>query len=341
MSRTPPRGYLTLPAKLIRTLAATAAVLVTACAANSVRSPPVLPAGSGVIELTDTPFYPPDVRDSSLTALATVLSASGVTAATPAELAAAVDLPPRGETSQAELQRLPPQYARLAYLIAPDLAAILVEVADHRPVLVRQDSGRSLLSKWQFAVVIGYDEQHDTMVLRSGTTRRQVLPARDFLLAWTNADRWAMLVLRPGELPAAVNRNDYLKAAADFQQHGARPQDSLLAFDAALKRWPDEPLAWAGRAVARVQAGDRAAAARDYATALRIDGSNASARNGLALILLDLGCVREAQDEIDQVREYALPDPLRTQIEDSRDRITARSQPPVPKEPAVCGQFSY
>ena len=342
MNCAPSRWTLTLPAKLVRTLTTSAALLlVTACAGNSVRAPAVLPAGSGVVELTDTPFYPPANVPDSLTALATMLGASGVTTATPADLTAAVLLPPQGATIQAELQTVPPKYARLAYRIAPDLSAILIAVADHRPVLVRQSSGRSLRSKSHFAVIIGYDEPHDTLLLRSGSNRRQVLPAGDFMLAWSNADRWAMLVLRPGELPAAVSRNDYLKAAADFEQHGARPQDSLLAFDAALKRWPDEPLAWAGRAIARLQAGDRPAAARAYATAIRIDGSNATARNGLALILLDLGCVREAQDEIDMVREYVLPEPLRTQIEGSRDRIRARSQPPVPQEPTVCAQLSY
>jgi hypothetical protein len=346
MSHAPSRWKLTLPAISIRAATATAALLVTACAGHPARAPAVLLAGSGVVELADTPFYPPDAHDSSVTALATVLSASGVTTAAPDELSAVVHLPPQGEAVQAELQRLPPRYARLAYPLAPDLSAILVEVAGHRPVLVRQNSGawpprRSMLSKWNFAVVVGYDEQHDTLVLRSGSARRQVLPARDFLRAWTNADRWAMLVLRPGELPAAVSRSDYLKAAADFEQHGGRPEDSLLAFNAALKRWPDEPLAWSGRAVARLQAGDRTAAARDYATAVRIDGSNVAARNGLALILLDLGCIREAQSEIDMIREYVLPDPLRTQIESSRDRIRARSQPPVPAEPAACGQLSY
>ncbi len=148
-----------------------------------------------------------------------------------------------------------------------------------------------------------------------------------------------MVVLRPGELPAAVSRNRYLQAAFEFE-HSARPEDSLLAFDAALKRWPDEPLAWMGRAIARLQAGDRTAAVRDYQTSLRIDGSNAMARNGLALILLDLGCLREAQNQIDKIREYVLPDPQRTTIEAARDRISARSQPPILQEPPVCAQYA-
>ncbi len=286
------------------------------------------------MELTDTPFYPERDHSYGPAALATMLTASGASA-TPAELISLVNS--QRDSLRAELKELPPRYERLAYQLAPDLSSLLVELASHHPVLVRQNSGRSLLSEGHFAVVIGYDSRADTLLLRSGTTRRQVLSARDFMLAWSNADRWAMLVLRPGELPAAVSRDHYLEAAMEFE-HDARPQDSLLAFDAALRRWPDEPLAWMGRAVSLEQAGDRMAAARDFETSLRIDGSNALARNGLAMTLLDLGCVQEAQDQIDKIREYVLPEPLRATIEGSRDRISARSQGPVLQEPSVCSQ---
>jgi tetratricopeptide (TPR) repeat protein len=288
------------------------------------------------MELTDIPFYPEKDHSYGPAALATVLTASEASA-TPAELISLLNS--QREPLWAALRELPPRYERLAYPLAPDLSSILVELASHHPVLVRQSRGRSLLSEGHFAVVIGYDSRADTLLLRSGTTRRQVLSARNFMLAWTNADRWAMLVLRPGELPAAASREHYLQAATEFE-HDARPQDSLLAFDAALRRWPDEPLAWMGRAISLEQAGERMEAARDFETSLRIDGSNSLARNGLAMTLLDLGCVQEAQDQIDKVREYVLPDPLRTTIESSRDRISARSQTPVLQEPTVCAQLA-
>jgi len=290
------------------------------------------------VELTDTPYYPEKQRVSGPAALAMMLAASGATA-TPADLTALVYKPSQSETLQNEMQELPSRYERLSYALAPDLSAILVELAAHRPVLVRQNGSRSRVAQSHFSVVIGYDTPTDTLLLRWGTNARQSVSARDFLLSWSNADRWAMVVLRPGELPAAVSRDRYVQAAFDFE-HNARPEDSVLAFDAALKRWPDEPLAWMGRAIARLQAGDRAAAVRDYQTSLRIDGSNALARNGLAMILLDLGCLHEAQNQIDKIREYALPEPLRATIEGSRDRISARSQPPVLAEPAACAQYT-
>ena len=158
-----------------------------------------------------------------------------------------------------------------------------------------------LLPRWHYAVVIGYDANTETMLLRSGTTRRQVLSAGNFMRAWDNGGRWALVVLKPGELPAGADRNRYLESAAAFEQ-SASPQDARLAFDAALKRWPDEPLAWVGRGTAEYKAGNLQGAAADYAAALRVDASQAGARNNLAMTLLDLGCPREARERAGEDR---------------------------------------
>jgi hypothetical protein len=314
---------------------ATACVL-SGCATREPALLPLFPGGSSSVELGAPPFYPATDHGSSAAALAMMLGASGVSA-TPAELTSLLDSRAPHDTL-GTLAALPPRFGRLGYRIAPDLPALLVELGAGHPVLVQLSRGRSLLSEWHLAVVVGYDIRTDTIVVWAGKRDRQ--RARDFMRAWSNADRWGMLVLRPGELPAAVSTQSYLQAAIGFERH-ARPQDSLLVFEAALRRWPDEPLAWMGRAVARLQAGDRTAAARDFVTSLRIDGSNALARNGLAMTLLDLGCIHEAQNQIDKVREYVLADPLRATIEGSRDRISARSQAPAAHEPPVCSQFGY
>lgn len=323
------------------TCALVAVAIVCALCGCATREPallPLLPGGSSAVEISATPFYPATGHSPGAAALAMMLTASGVSA-TPAELSPLLYSPALHDTVGA-LAALPPRFGRVAYRIAPDLPALLVELAAGHPVLVQLSRSRSLLSEWHFAVVVGYEVRTDTIVVREASRRRRALRARDFMSAWGNADRWGMLVLRPGELPAAVSTESYLHAAIEFERH-ARPEDSLLVFEAALRRWPDEPLAWMGRAVARLQAGDRTAAASDFTTSLRIDGSNALARNGLALTLLDLGCIHEAQSQIDKIREYALADPLRSTIEGSRNRISARSQVPLVQESPVCTRFGY
>src|SRR6185295_12226230 len=163
--------------------------------------------------------------------------------------------------------------------------------------------------RWHYAVVIGYDPEKKTVALRSGTTERQVLSAANFMRAWDNGGRWAMVVLMPGEMPATPDRNRYLESAAAFE-HSAQPRDTRLVFDAAVKQWPDEPIALIGRGTASYRAGDLRAAADDYSAALRLDPAQNGARNNLAMTLLDLKCASEARAQIAQIDLAKLQGPL-------------------------------
>jgi len=178
--------------------------------------------------------------------------------------------------------------------------------------------------RWHYAVVVGYDSQRDSVILRSGTTRRQVLSARTFMRAWDNGGRWALVVLRPGELPASPDQARFLEAAAAFER-SAEPQDSQLAFDAAVKHWPDSPVAWVGRGTASYRGGDLNAAANDYARALSLDDSQAGARNNLAMTLLELGCAGEAREQLEKIDIQQLSGPLRDAVQDTRAQVAARA----------------
>jgi tetratricopeptide (TPR) repeat protein len=187
-------------------------------------------------------------------------------------------------------------------------------------VLVLHNYGLPILPRWHYAVVIGYDASTDRFMLRSGTKRRQEWRARTFMVAWHHGRRWAMVVLRPGEIPASANPTLYLEAAADFER-GARPQDSRLAFDAAVRRWPAEPVAWIGRGTAEYRLGNLPAAARDYTAALRLDDSHAGARNNLAQTLLDMGCPASARRHFAYIDPKTLKSPLRETVLDTQQRL--------------------
>jgi tetratricopeptide (TPR) repeat protein len=195
-------------------------------------------------------------------------------------------------------------------------------------VLVLHNYGLPIWPRWHYAVVIGYDAATDKFILRSGKKRRVEWRARTFMVAWHNGGRWAMVVLRPGETAASANPTLYLEAAADFER-GASPADSRLAFDAAVQRWPAEPVAWIGRGTAEYRAGNVSNAARDYAAAVRLDPDNAGARNNLAQSLLDLGCPAKAREQLAPVNVDVLAPPLRDAVLDTRRHIDAASATPV------------
>jgi tetratricopeptide (TPR) repeat protein len=309
--------------------------LTTACVSPGALIAPNLAATSRrAVELDATPFFPQQQYQCGPAALATVLGASGVDVA-PDALTSQVYVPGRRGSLQIEMQAAPRKFGRLAYPLARNLDAILAQLDANRPVLVLHNYGIPLLPRWHYAVVVGYDSTSDRLVLRSGATRRQVLSARNFMRAWDNGGRWALVLLKPGEMPAMASPATYLEAAASFER-SASPADARLVFDAALRRWPDQAIAWIGRGTAEYRAGAFTAAARDYAAALRVDDANIGARNNLAMSLLDLGCPSRAREALGKVNIEDLKAPLREAVLDTREKLATALASSEKPDPASC-----
>jgi tetratricopeptide (TPR) repeat protein len=280
---------------------------------------PLIDASAGQVELVDTPFFPQERYQCGPAALATVLGQSQVHV-TPEELAPLVYLPGRKGSLQVEMLAAPRSYGRLSYRIEPELAAIVSELDAGRPVLVLHNYGAAFWPRWHYAVVVGLDAQKDQLLLRSGLEPREILSARNFMRAWDNGDRWALVILRPGELPVAPDKNRFLEAAAAFEKV-ATPHDSWLAFDAAVQAWPEDPVAWIGRGTAKYREKDFKAATADYSSALRLSPTHAGARNNLAMTLLERGCPHAARLQLDKIDTTSLDDAFRESVADTSRQI--------------------
>jgi tetratricopeptide (TPR) repeat protein len=285
-------------------------------------------------ELRSTPFFPQTEYQCGPAALATVLEASGVDSK-PEKLIPLVYIPERRGSLQIEMRAAPRKFGRLAYVLSPNLDSILAEVSAGRPVLVLHNYGIPLVPRWHYAVVIGYDSAKDLIILRSGVTERQVLSGRNFMRAWDNGKRWAMVVLRPGETPVHAEAARYLEAAADFERT-ASPADARNAFDAATRLWPGESVAWIGRGTAEYRSGNLREAAKNYSAALRIESTNVGARNNLAMTLLELGCPLRAREELSHIDSTTLPSPLRAAVLDTRERVDQASVAVAGGDPPGC-----
>jgi hypothetical protein len=73
------------------------------------------------------------------------------------------------------------------------------ELRRGRPVIVFQDLGRGPVSVPHFAVLVGYDDRAEVVVLHSGTTPYHVLSYAEFRRTWEARRAWSLLVLPPGE----------------------------------------------------------------------------------------------------------------------------------------------
>jgi tetratricopeptide (TPR) repeat protein len=303
---------------------ATLAVALAGCAA----SPPLaagLPASAPrAIELDATPFFPQEDYQCGPAALATLLVASGV-AVEPEALAPEVYLPGRRGSLSLELVGAARRHGRLPYVLATTADEMVAELEAGRPVLVLQNLGIAGLPRWHYAVLIGYDAGRNVALLRSGAERRLEMKWQRFAASWHRGGRFALTTLRPGVVPAHADAGRYLAAAAGLEAAGRR-DEALAAYDAAIARWPSEPHAWLGRGNVAFAQGDRAAAADAWSRAIRLDPGDAAARNNLAEVLLEAGCLEESRRQVELASALAHGTPLEATVGESRAKVAATTR---------------
>jgi len=245
--------------------------------------PPGLPRTA---ELAATPFFPQTAYQCGPAALATALTAAGLPAQ-PDALAQQVFLPARTGTLQIEMMAGARRHGAVATRVPGRLEALLREVQAGHPVVVLQNLGLSWAPTWHYAVLVGYDIDTGDVVLRSGTTRRQVMAMRTFEHTWNRSGAWAFVALPPGRWPATAELAAVVEASVGFER-AAPPQQAVSAYRAALARWPDSLSLQMGLGNSLHAAGDKQAAADTFRSAAQRHRS-APAWINLAATLLELG----------------------------------------------------
>jgi hypothetical protein len=254
-----------------------------------------LPDGT-FIELGQTPFYPQERYQCGPAALTTVLTMSGADVRLD-DMVGKVYLPGRQGSLQVELLAATRSSGRLPYVIDGTMASIRNELGEGRPVLILQNLGVSAIPRWHYAVVIGVDAGHDQVLLRSGTDRRRVMKLDTFLRTWRRGDYWAMIVLRPDEVPASVDRERYFTAISALEEAG-QLDAAEEAWHTAAVYWPADPVVMFGSANVSLARGNHAVAEQKYRSLLQDHESLVVARNNLALALVGQGRFDEASAEI-------------------------------------------
>jgi tetratricopeptide (TPR) repeat protein len=306
--------------------AAAAALALSGCVAHG---PQLAPADPGAlpsrVELVGTPFFPQRDYQCGPAALATVLAAAGVPVQAD-DLVAEVYLPARRGSLQAEMIAATRGRGLLPYVLPPSKQSLLAQVAAGRPVLVLQKTGVGPWPGWHYAVVVGFDTLADQVVLRSGTSARLEMPAGRFLATWDRADRWALIAVAPGEMPANPGFARYMQAAAGLEAIG-RIEAATLAYEAAVRQWPAEALPQLGLANLAHARGDLAGAERGFRAAIERAPGDAAARNNRATVLVELGCPAAARREIDTAAVLAYGGPHAAAVAETRREIEAVTAP--------------
>jgi hypothetical protein len=218
-----------------------AGLLVAVCAACS--SGPQLQPETALlperVELVDVPFFYLNDAYGGSSALAAVLNHHAVIA-TPGIVETRMRKLAKGKSQQDALAVVARSYDQLVYPVATDLDSLIQQVAGGQPVLVHIEKSFAGPGG-EFALLVGYDQRERTVVLRQGHARRWRVSLSDFDEAWSEAGRWAVIVLPASMLPPQPDRVTWLNALRALQEQGRdlAVQRGLLA---ARARWPDATL---------------------------------------------------------------------------------------------------
>jgi hypothetical protein len=278
--------------------------------------PPGLPERA---ELTEVPFFPQLEYQCGPAALATVLANAGVKI-TPEELVPQVYIPERKGSLQIEMLAAARRHGMVSYALAPRFEDVLRELAAGTPVVVLQNLG-VFGSTWHYAVAVGYDYPFGTLVLRSGTLERDVVPFIAHEVVWMRSGYWAMVAVPPDRIPATAEEKSWLNAIAAFERAGDA-RGARVAYKTFLGRWPENVNAHIGLANSHHTLGELDEAAAVLREAARREPESVVVLNNLAQTLSDLGRNEEALPYIE--RAAAAGGPFSPAVQKTKETILDR-----------------
>jgi len=239
----------------------------------------------------DVPFFPQEKLQCGPASLAMVLNWSGV-AVTPSELSSQVYTPGLEGSLQNSLIGAARRQGRIAYPFK-GIEPLMTELAAGHPAIVLVNLGFFWYPQWHYAVVIGYDQEKEEVILHSGLTPREVLSFWTFNNIWQRGDQWGLLVLPPDRLPAVAEEDKWLAAVAGLEKTG-QWQAAAGGYAAALKRWENSFIAWMGLGNNKYRLHELDAAAGAFRHAAQLQPENGIAYNNLANVLSDQGKMDKA-----------------------------------------------
>jgi tetratricopeptide (TPR) repeat protein len=148
----------------------------------------------------------------------------------------------------------------------------------------------------------------------------------DFLSSWEKAERWAIIVLRPEELPADVDVRKYLAILAGIETTG-NVKLAEKGYRTLLNKYPEQPTALFGLANTLFVQKEFLAAARIYRSLLKFESTPAAAVNNLAETLASLHCSSQALSLLDTfLLQHNPPSAVTAILSSTRTAIDTRMQ---------------
>ena len=243
------------------------------------------------ILLEQVPFFPQQTYQCGPSSLAMLLVWTGLEL-TPEGLTADVYTPGLQGSLQSSLISAARQHGRIAYPIK-GFQDLFMELNAGHPVIVLQNLGLFWYPKYHYAVVIGYENNGQTIILHSGEKAAKRISKRVFENTWARAGYWGLLILPPGTLPITANEGNYIRAVAGLER-AEQFEAAIRSYKTALFRWPGSLSAWMGLGNSFFAQGDLSSAAKAFEQATIIHPTDGMPLNNLARVLWEQGKEEEA-----------------------------------------------
>ena len=248
-------------------------------------------------QLTHVPFIAQEDYECGPASLAMAFQAAGLSVA-PAALVDQVYLPGKKGALQVEMLATTRRNGLLPYVLQPEIADVLREVAAGHPVVVFQNLSLPVYPVWHYAVVIGYDRHRNLLTLHSGTNAATEISLNAFERTWARGNNWAMVALQPSELAATATPDRLAQAIAALER--VQPGAALAAYTRGLQAWPTHAGLMLGEGNAAYATGDAPHAERAYTALVAQHPDFADGWNNLAQVLSERGNVAQAKVAIDR-----------------------------------------
>jgi len=304
-------------------LAATLVLSVSGCASvPAVNSLAINSARPPRVELSDVAFYSQTQDQCGPAALATVLHHAGVERGLQ-QLQADVYVPQRQGSLPLEMLGAVRRAGALPYLLKAEPQALWEEVAAGHPVIVLQNLRWDWLPVWHYAVVVGYDVEANTVILRSGDEKRLIMSVADFTSSWAKAKYWAFVALPTDQLPATASAAEFVQAVITLER--VSPMQAMQAYETALQAWPDNLEAQLALGNRYYKQHDLQTAQTHYEQATRDHPTSGDAWNNLAQVLSERQQWEAARDAI--ANALALGGPRLERYQATQMSIDSRREP--------------
>lgn len=227
-------------------------------------------------------------------------------------------IPAKGGTLQVELISTARANGLLVYPLEATFDTLLRELEQKHPVIVLLNRGYAWYPLWHYAPVTGYDKKNRTVLMHYSDRPNEAMSLSTFTALWKRSGNWGVVLLPPGQLPASASPKLFLRAAYDLEKTGMR-DDAIIAYRAALQRWPKNIDTYFALANAYYYTHQFTEAEQTYHKLLSLDPTHTMALNNLADLLCRMGRPEEAMNmirkaETDDVQMQAILKSTRKEI---------------------------